>query len=272
MTEPTGFLTIARYFCAVCGNEEVAGNEQIGPLCQPFLDGPLRQAWEALQLIRQEWGVCCWGISSELGFGRTWEERVRNFGPGTYLYVHPKTHGESSYYIREGRIREETPGDEPAITVECGVRLYQTNASCYWIFDNDTMGFSQGEPLDGGPVSYAFIGGEEVFLPALAAILDDAAEQAYMGDHGQCAECGGHYYMPNGPCCEGGEPDQDAQERCDCGHNFASHDPDRDASIEACAYLGFCGECNGADEAGMTPADYAASDFAYDAARERGRL
>lgn len=232
---------LIEHFCTVCGNELVLADGQVCNLCRPFIEGPLRMAWDAIELIRTEWGICHIGLSSDISFGRTLAERVRKFSAATHLYVHPKSHGESSYVI------EESLEQEPVMHVECGVKLYASNASCYWVFDNDNIDTHDVDYT--GSFSYHFIDGKPVYLSALASSLDLAADVAYMSDYRQCAVCDGHFYIENGPCCEGGDPDQDEQELDDDG-------PDNDER----------------DEGGMTQHDYYMSDMAYDAARERGRL
>jgi hypothetical protein len=233
-------------YCKLCGgNEELDAvdtmdvHDGIGPLCRPLIEGPLAMAYEAYKYVEDSWGHCCGGMSSDISFGRTLAERIKKYTSNTHLYLHPNSYGDSDYYVPHGMCldcyhehggtgdvcvapvetdppSEETDvcpcgsfhGETPTITVECGISFGPDGATCYWIFDNDTIGLVQAEPLDGGPVSYAQDG--ESFLAALADILSTAAEQAYMSDHLQCAVCGGIYYSSNGPCCEGGDPDLDA--------------------------------------------------------------
>jgi hypothetical protein len=90
----------------ICGNEENVSTdengEQIGPLCKPFLKGPLLYAYEAWIVIRDEWGKHCGGISSDIAFGRTLEQRIMKSGPANHLYMHPNEHGGSTYYSPVG--------------------------------------------------------------------------------------------------------------------------------------------------------------------------
>ena len=220
----------------ICGNEENApideNGEPVGPLCKPFLKGPLLYAYEAWTAVRDEWGKHCAGVSSDIAFGRTLEARIIKSGPANHLYMHPNSHGESVYYSPTGLCSncehqhngaddmcvapadsadEVCPcnkyvppfGTRPTIEVECGVWFYADHAQPYWIFDTESE--STGMEF-GDPVPYSL--GRDEFLAGLEIELDNAAYHAWLSDYAQCKTCGSHYYFPNGPCCE----DEDAEE------------------------------------------------------------
>jgi len=144
-------------YCTLCGNEEVEGTDQIGPLCQPWIEGPMQMAYEAMVFVRENWGAHCpASLGGTFAFGRSHEERIRKFGKDAAIRLHPNSYGEASF--------QPEYADKPLMYVECGVRFGLDAATCYWIFDNDTIGLTEGHDLDTGSISYTQDG--ESFLPS----------------------------------------------------------------------------------------------------------
>jgi len=79
-----------------------------------------------------------------------------------------------------------------------GVEFKADGAHTYWIFDtpNHTESNEYGEVI---PYPKRDV---EDFWNTLDAQLDEAAEEAWKADVLSCANCGGHYFSPDGPCCE----------------------------------------------------------------------
>jgi hypothetical protein len=181
-------------YCNWCGNVEVKLDEPVCETCRATLEGPLLAASAAYHLIAGHYGVCCSGIviekdhrlerapqvESDIELAEGVLATLRGAGiieniDASHLYIHPK----------DGENHNDTTA------VECGVNLYVSYARCYWIFDSDRAGFSEGREY-GPEISYQL--GTEQFMEAVKAVLNQAANAASACGIVSCEHCGDHYH------------------------------------------------------------------------------
>ena len=182
-------------YCNWCRNVEVKPDEPVCEACKATLEGVLLAALEAYQLIASHHSVCCSGIviqkddhylerPAQIKGDIELAENVLTSLRGaeviehidaSHLYVHPKN-GDSH---------------NDTTTVECGVNLYFSHARCYWIFDSDRAGMSEGREY-GPEISYQL--GADRFMEIVDIVLNQAANAASACGVMSCKHCGDHYH------------------------------------------------------------------------------
>lgn len=180
-------------YCKWCGNNSVNDDEQPCEVCKALLTNHLEPALDAFKLIADHYGICCRGlvtrysrleraasVDCEINLAADVTADLANAKisecvDASHLYIHPKG-GEDS---------------NNTVTVECGVNLYPGYARCYWIFDSDRSGFSEGREY-GPEISYCL--GAEQFMKILDAVLNQAANAASTCGVVSCPHCGDHHH------------------------------------------------------------------------------
>jgi len=179
-------------YCEWCGNHPPV-HDKICENCDKLITGTLESAKEAFDVIADHYGVCCKGIKTGSSMrSRPVDDCIgielpENLAPlvgqteileiidTSHLYVHPKG----------------SEANTDAVSVECGVTLYFNHARCYWIYDSDRAGFTEGREY-GPEIPYRL--GAEVFLEVVRVVLGQAAQYAENCGVLSCPHCGDHHH------------------------------------------------------------------------------
>lgn len=198
-------------YCKWCGNNSVNDDAVPCEVCSALITNHLEAALDAFTLLADSHGICCRGLvtkyshlernasmNNEVELAESIVTDLKNTKvfehvDASHLFIHPK----------DGENHNDTT------TVECGVNLYPGYARCYWIFDSDRAGCSEGREY-GPEISYQL--GAERFLEIVCAVLDQAANAASACGVVSCEHCGDHHHE-DCPCdCQDNKTNEELEE------------------------------------------------------------